>query len=664
MKQNRRFFLPYLLALAGLTAAFYVMSALCADPGVLEMRGFTYVMVMMQIGMFVAGVLSAVLLLYINSFLMKQRKKELGLYNILGMGKGNIALIQCWESLFTALLGIGGGLILGVAFHKLATLALVPLLKFSIPFHGSVSLPAMVETAVFFGFLLLLALALNLFRVRLSNPIELLHGGNVGEKEPRTRWLMAAVGAVCLGVGYFIAVTVKDPALAMLLYFLAVLLVIIGTYCLFTAGSIALLKLLRKSKGFYYQTGHFIGVSGMLYRMKRNAVGLANICILSTMVMVMLSGTLALYLGQGEIIAARYPASFNITIGFDPSRGQQPSLDGAEQLVRSFAAEHSVPVSGLRSGQYLQFGGSETREGYPFPDSVPGFLTASSSDNTLNRTFFVLTAADYAGLSGQPSPALAPGELAVSGIGPAPGPITFTDVEGGSLPFTVRETLPALSMFSVTDSMSEPVCLVTADETDRTALRNFVGYEFTRYTALVLAELDCTTEEELALVDAWADASVNEGFFDGTGTWEYWRVESRAEMAVDGYGMAGGFLFLGIVLGIIFLMATVLIIYYKQVSEGYEDQGRFEIMRKVGLSQRQVKSSIRGQVLIVFFLPILVAAVHILFDFNLVARMLTMFGVRNVMTVVLCTGGTLAAFLAVYVLVYLLTARTYYKIVK
>ncbi len=665
MRQNRRFFVPYLLALAGLTAAFYVMSALCADPGVMNMRGFAYVMVMMQIGMFVAGVLSAVLLLYINSFLMKQRKKELGLYNILGMGKGNIALIQCWESLFTAVLGIGGGLVLGIAFHKLSTIALAQLLQFSIPFHSSLSLPAMITTAMFFGALLVAALLLNLFRVRVSNPIELLHGGNVGEKEPRTRRLIAIVGVLCLGAGYFIAVTTKDPALAMLLYFLAVLLVIIGTYCLFTAGSIALLKLLRKNKGFYYQTGHFIGVSGMLYRMKRNAVGLANICILSTMVMVMLSGTLALYLGQGELIAAQYPASFNITIGFEPSQGQQPSLDGAERLVRSFAAEHSVPVSGLRSGRYLQFGGSETREGYPFPDSVPGFLTATGSDNTLNRTFFVLTADDYAGLSGRPSPALAPGELAVSGTGPAPGPLTFTDVEGGSLPFTVKETLPALSMFSVTNSMSEPVCLVTADETDRAALRNFVGQEFTRYSALVLAELDCTNEEELALVDAWSDRTINdEAFFDGTGDWEYWRVESRAEMAVDGYAMAGGFLFLGIILGVIFLMATVLIIYYKQVSEGYEDQGRFEIMRKVGLSQREVKSSIRSQVLVVFFLPIAVAAVHILFDFNLVARMLTMFGVRNVMTVALCTAGALAAFLAVYAVVYLLTARTYYKIVK
>ena len=665
IRQNRRFFVPYLLALAGLTAAFYVMSALCADPGVLEMRGFTYVMVMMQIGMFVAGVLSAVLLLYINSFLMKQRKKELGLYNILGMGKGNIALIQCWESLYTAILGIGGGLVLGVAFHKLAAIVLVRLLQFPTPFHSSLSPVAMTRTASFFGLLLLLALGLNLLRVRVSNPIELLHGGSVGEKEPRTRWLLAVIGAACLGAGYFIAVTTKDPALAMAFYFLAVILVIIGTYCLFTAGSIALLKLLRKNKDFYYQTGHFIGVSGMLYRMKRNAVGLANICILSTMVMVMISGTLALYLGQGEIIAAQYPASFNITIGFDPSQGQQPNLDGAERLVRSFAADHSVPVSSLRSGRYLQFGGSETREGYPFPDSVPGFLTAASSDNTLNRTFFVLTAADYAGLSGQPAPALASRELAVCGTGPAPGPLTFTSVGGGSLPFAVTQTLPSLPTFSVTTSMSEPVCLVTADETDRAALRTLVGQGFTRYSALVLAELDCSGEEELALMDGWSDRTINDAaFFDGTGDWEYWRTDSRAEMSVDGYAMAGGFLFLGVILGILFLMATVLIIYYKQVSEGYEDQGRFEIMRKVGLSQREVRASIRSQVLLVFCLPIAVAAVHILFDFNLVARMLTMFGVRSVMTVAVCTAGTLLAFLAVYAAVYSLTARTYYKIVR
>jgi len=668
MRQNRRFFLPYLLALAGLTAAFYVMSALCADPGVVTMRGFAYVMVMMQIGMFVAGILSAVLLLYINSFLMKQRKKELGLYNILGMGKGNIALIQCWESLYTALLGIGGGLLLGVLFHRLATIALVSLLKFSIPFSSSLSLPAMGSTAVFFGFLLLLALALNLLRVRVSSPIELLHGGNVGEKEPRTRWLMAVVGAACLGAGYFIAVTTKDPALAMAFYFLAVILVIIGTYCLFTAGSIALLKLLRKNKGFYYQTGHFIGVSGMLYRMKRNAVGLANICILSTMVMVMISGTLALYLGQGEIIAAQYPASLNMTVHYDPAYGQTLNREEAEELIRQFAAEQNVPITSLRAVEFLHFNALAN------PDTRR-LEVGGQGENNDRRAVYLLTAQDYAALTGSPAPALRPGEAAVCGQLP-PGfgsQLTIQGISGNSeigapKSLTVTDSLPVITHFDTTFDMSETLCLVLSDSAQVQEFWALQSAALDNYAAdlvtTLLVELDCTNEEEMALVDAWSDASINENFFDGTGNWEYWRVDSRAEMSVDGYAMAGGFLFLGIILGVIFLMATVLIIYYKQVSEGYEDQGRFEIMRKVGLTQREVKSSIRSQVLLVFFLPIAVAAIHILFDFNLVARMLTLFGVRTIATVALCTVGTLLAFLAVYAVVYLLTARTYYKIVK
>ncbi len=668
MRQNRRFFLPYLLALAGLTAAFYVMSALCADPGVMTMRGFAYVMVMMQIGMFVAGILSAVLLLYINSFLMKQRKKELGLYNILGMGKGNIALIQCWESLYTSLLGIGGGLLLGVLFHRLATIALVSLLKFSIPFSSSLSLPAMGSTAVFFGFLLLLALALNLLRVRVSSPIELLHGGNVGEKEPRTRWLMAVVGAACLGAGYFIAVTTKDPALAMAFYFLAVILVIIGTYCLFTAGSIALLKMLRKNKAFYYQTGHFIGVSGMLYRMKRNAVGLANICILSTMVMVMISGTLALYLGQGEIIAAQYPASLNMTVHYDPAYGQTLNREEAEELIRQFAAEQNVPITSLRAVEFLHFNALAN------PDTRR-LEVGGQGENNDRRAVYLLTAQDYAALTGSPAPALRPGEAAVCGQLP-PGfgsQLTIQGISGNSeigapKSLTVTDSLPVITHFDTTFDMSETLCLVLSDSAQVQEFWALQSAALDNYAAdlvtTLLVELDCTNEEEMALVDAWSDASINENFFDGTGNWEYWRVDSRAEMSVDGYAMAGGFLFLGIILGVIFLMATVLIIYYKQVSEGYEDQGRFEIMRKVGLTQREVKSSIRSQVLLVFFLPIAVAAIHILFDFNLVARMLTLFGVRTIATVALCTVGTLLAFLAVYAVVYLLTARTYYKIVK
>ena len=604
MRQNRRFFVPYLLALAGLTAAFYVMSALCADPGVMEMRGFAYVMVMMEIGMFVAGILSAILLLYINSFLMKQRKKELGLYNILGMGKGNIALLQCWESLYTAILGIGGGLVLGVALHKLATMALTSLLQFSIPFSSALSLPAVIETAAFFGLLLLLALLLNLFRVRVVSPIELLHGGNVGEKEPRTRWLMAVIGVLSLGAGYFIAVTTKDPTLAMAFYFLAVILVIIGTYCLFTAGSIALLKLLRKNKGFYYQTGHFIGVSGMLYRMKRNAVGLANICILSTMVMVMISGTLALYLGQGEIIAAQYPASLNMTIHYDPAYGQTLNREEAEGLIRRFAADQNVPITSLRTVEFLHFNALAN------PDTHR-LEVGGQGENNDRRAVYLLTAQDYANLTGNAAPALQPGETVVCGqLPPGFGPeLTIQGISGGSeigVPksLTVTDSLPVITHFDTTFDMSETLCLVLPDSADVMEFWALQSEALDNYAAdlvtTLLVDLDCTSEEELALVDAWSEASVSEGFFNGTGDWEYWRVESRAEMAVDGYSMAGGFLFLGIILGVIFLMATVLIIYYKQVSEGYEDRGRFEIMRKVGLSQREVNASIRGQVLMVF----------------------------------------------------------------
>lgn len=655
MRKNRRFFAPYLLALAGLTAAFYVMAALVFDDGVYSLRGFEYVQMMMQIGMVVAGAFSAVLLLYINSFLMKQRKKELGLYNILGMGKGNIALIQCWESLYTAVIGIGGGLLCGMILHMLAVRLLVRLLKFSIPFGAAASLPAVILTAAVFGALLALALLINLGKVRLVSPIGLLRGGDVGEREPKTRWLLAVIGVAALAAGYYIAITTADPMSAIVFYFLAVILVIIGTYCLFTAVSIAVLKLLRKNKGFYYKTGHFIGVSGMLYRMKRNAVGLSNICILSTMVMVMVSGTLALYLGTGEIIGTQYPSNFQLEVRYEETEEDPFDGQAAADLAARFAEGQDIPVTDVRTARYLSFYVSR-EEG--------GWLLATSSDRALNRTAYFLTAADYAALTGREAPALGPGEVALCGDG-AEGPVTFRKVTHETLDYTVAEILPEIPFFTATFDVYGTVCFVLPDEAALSEVYRFqLESCYKDYRFLIFMDLDCTNEEELALVDAWYDAAMDEHFFDGTGSWNSWSAAARAEMAVDGYGMAGGFLFLGVLLGVIFLMATALIIYYKQVSEGYEDQGRFEIMRKVGLSQKEVRASIRSQVLMVFFLPILVAAVHILFDFNLVVQLLSLFSVRNVLTIALCTGGTLLVFLAVYTVVYLLTARTYYKIVK
>ena len=677
IRQNRRFYVPYLLALIGLSAAFYVMSALVFDPGVDTMRGAEYVSVMMGMGMFIAGVFSSILLLYINSFLMKQRKKELGLYNILGMGKGNIALLQCWESLYTALIGIVGGVVCGVVLHALATALLTRLLRFSIPFSVGLSLPAVALTAALFGALLALALVINLGRVRLSNPIQLLRGGQVGEKEPRTRWLTAAIGVAALGAGYAIAITTNDPTAAIALYFLAVLLVIIGTYCLFTAGSIALLKLLRKNKGFYYQTGHFIGVSGMLYRMKRNAVGLANICILSTMVMVMISGTLSLYLGTGDIIAAQYPADFQIQIRYQEDQEVPFDPQAAVTLAEGFAQEQEIALQAARAFQYLPLTAT-VEEG--------GFRIGVNGERNERRTLYLLAAEDYASLTGDAAPVLEAGQAAVCGALPdgLGGSLTirgtdYRENEAGALvmqqvgapvELQVVQTLPAVSYFTATFDSFAPTCLVLPD---REALSEFYQFQCSvlegnaaDYRFMIFLDLDCTQEQALGLQAAWWDYMGPGGLGEehGVGGFNTMIVDARADMEVDGYAMAGGFLFLGVLLGIVFLLATALIIYYKQVSEGYEDRGRFEIMRKVGLEEGQVRASIRSQVLTVFSLPILAAAVHILFDFNLVVQLLTLFSIRNVAVTALCTGGTLLVFCLVYGIVYLLTARTYYKIVK
>lgn len=670
LRQNRRFYLPYLLALIGLSATFYVMAALVFDPGGRQLRGAEYVQIMMGLGMGIAGLFSAVLVLYLNSFLMKQRRKELGLYNILGMGKGNLALLQCWESLYTALIALAGGVACGVVLHTLAATLLEQLLPFSTPFSTSPSPTAMVVTIILFGALLALALLVNLGRVSLSRPIALLRSGQVGEREPRARWLAAGVGAVCLAGGYAIAIITTDPIAAIALYFLAVLLVIVGTYCLFTAGSIALLKLLRKNKRFYYQPSHFIGISGMLYRMKRNAVGLASICILSTMVMVMLSGTLSLYLGIGQIIRAQYPADFQLTIRYNPSEDDPFDSQAMAALARRFLDSQGIPLQGERTVTYLRLTGVVN-------PATRRLEIGSEASRTTGRTLYLLTADSYEELTGQTAPALYPGQAAL--CGPLPegmgDPLAFQAIAigeqgpqeaGDPLTLEVTHTLDPIPYFSHTFDTYAALAIVLPDQGAVEAfarMQQATNGGRNTYYFLDLLDLDCPPEQALELETAWFTFASGEDY-DATGSWDYLEVATQARMAADGYAMAGGFLFLGILLGAVFLMATVLIIYYKQVSEGYEDQARFAIMRKVGLDEGQVRTSIRSQVLTVFSLPILASALHILFNFNLVVRLLTLFSVRSVPTTALCTLATLLVFCLVYGAVYLLTARTYYKIVR
>ena len=662
IKGDRRFFAPYFLALLGNVAAFYIMTALAVDPGMSQLHGAMYVQSFCFMGMFIAAVFSAVFLLYVNGFLMKQRKKALGLYNILGMGKSHIAAVLFFETLFVGGAGIVCGLLTGLLFHKLVTLALYKLLRFAVPFGFAISWDAMARTAILFGVLIGLTLLSNLNKVRVSKPIELLYGGQVGEREPRTKWFMTLLGVLTLGAGYYIALRTTNGMEAIAFYFVAVFLVIIGTYCLFTAVSIFVLKALRANKRFYYKTSHFIGVSGMLYRMKQNAVGLANICILSTMVMVMVSGTLSLYLGTQDIVNRQAPSDLTVLVRYDPDEAEPFDPAAMLRFQEGFIQDQGYSVS--EDLIYSSFTFTVGR----LPDSSYTTENDLVTLGTAITTIQVLTQDAYAAATGV-SLGLEAGEVAFGGEEDVLT-IHWGTLEGagsfGRSDLTVAQHLE--ESLSADAAVSDTSTLVVADTAALMELyekqKEAYGEDSSWMEWQASFSVDATDEELRAVQQAYNQYVRDDAVFAGTGKWWSCGWTLRCDVEADAYGLAGGFLFLGIFLGTIFLMATVLIIYYKQISEGYEDKARFEIMQKVGLSREEVRASIRSQVLMVFFLPIAVAAIHILFDFNMVEKLLTLFQVYNTTLTALCTLGTVLVFFLVYGAVYLLTARTYYKIVE
>lgn len=662
IKGDRRFFAPYFLALLGNVAAFYIMTALAVDPGMSQLHGAMYVQSFCFMGMFIAAVFSAVFLLYVNGFLMKQRKKALGLYNILGMGKSHIAAVLFFETLFVGGAGIVCGLLTGLLFHKLVTLALYKLLRFAVPFGFAISWDAMARTAILFGVLIGLTLLSNLNKVRVSKPIELLYGGQVGEREPRTKWFMTLLGVLTLGAGYYIALRTTNGMEAIAFYFVAVFLVIIGTYCLFTAVSIFVLKALRANKRFYYKTSHFIGVSGMLYRMKQNAVGLANICILSTMVMVMVSGTLSLYLGTQDIVNRQAPSDLTVLVRYDPDEAEPFDPAAMLRFQEGFIQDQGYSVS--EDLIYSSFTFTVGR----LPDSSYTTENDLVTLGTAITTIQVLTQDAYAAATGV-SLGLEAGEAAFEGEEDVLT-IHWGTLEGegsfGRSDLTVAQHLE--ESLSADAAVSDTSTLVVADTAALMELyenqKEAYGEDSSWMEWQASFSVDATDEELRAVQQAYNQYVRDDAVFAGTGKWWSCGWTLRCDVEADAYGLAGGFLFLGIFLGTIFLMATVLIIYYKQISEGYEDKARFEIMQKVGLSREEVRASIRSQVLMVFFLPIAVAAIHILFDFNMVEKLLTLFQVYNTTLTALCTLGTVLVFFLVYGAVYLLTARTYYKIVE
>ena len=651
IKNNRQFYFPYLLTGIITVAMFYIMCALESNPGIQSMPGAKNLGLILRLGIGVIGIFAVIFLFYTNSFIIKRRKKELGIYNILGMEKRHIAKILLKEAFFTAIIAIGGGLVTGVLFHKLACMLLYRMIGFNGGITFSFSKKGVMITAILFAIVYLLTYIYDLFQVQLANPIELLQSGNKGEREPKTKAIMAVLGVLCLGTGYFIAITTKNPIKALTLFFVAVILVIIGTYLLFTAGSIALLKILRRNKGYYYQTKHFTSVSGMIYRMKQNAVGLANICILSTMVLVAVSTTVSLYVGIEDIMKERYPNEINISAYYDTGA---PAEDSIAPIVEKSVKESGRKIRHEEDYLELYFAAIKDQGQY----SLDKEKVKTAGDRVSG--FVVLTREDCKKKYNEEIPELAENEVAL---------LTIKKTDMDTLVLENRSYhVKEIKQFqntedfeTIADIMDEYYYVIVNDVQDMERLwqlqKDIYQENSSSISRQVRLDIDGDSEQKkecfenikTALGPEQAKARI--------------LIDSRQSNLDEFYQIYGGFLFLGLFLGILFLMISVLIIFYKQISEGYDDKERFSIMEKVGMSNDEVKATIRSQVRTVFFLPILMAAIHVGMAFPMIKRLLWLFGLSNTALFAGCMAGTILVFTLIYLLVFLKTSKTYYKIV-
>ena len=649
LKNNRQFYLPCILA--GMVSAmmFYIMRAIQGSEGIAAMRGSGTVYIMLTMGLVIVGLCTGIFLFYTNSFVMKRRKKELGVYNILGMEKKHIAKVMAWESVILYVFTVCGGLVLGVVFHKLAAMFLVKLtgLTESIPFY--VSGWGCLQTAELFGLVYLLMLFYNFLQVSLANPVALLHGNSVGEREPKVKWLSAVSGIVCILVGYYLAVSVHGVLEAVNMFFVAVLLVIAGTYALFLSVSIAFLKMLKKNKKYYYQTAHFITVSGMLYRMKRNAVGLANICVLSTIVLVTISTTVCLYAGGEDSLNQNFPKEINATLYFDKVPSQTDREYFAEQLEKT-AQEQGRKMTSM--SEYADIVAVTHMDG----NAVERYDNENPSHNFLEMgMLYVMARADYEKFTGDLCEPIAPGSVMVAASDVLDGNVI--EIFGTEYPVAAKMAFPKdFPNREIQEFLGNKQVIYIVVE-DEQALEPFLSYEVQYHMEM---DVDGTPEERKAFAAAVREtiASGKEKIAFTSGM-----IHSRAEQREEYMGLNGGFLFLGLFLGMMFLMITVLIIYYKQISEGYEDRERFAVMTKVGMGRDVVKAAINTQVRTVFFMPILVAVLHLAMAFPMLKTILFVFGLMNTSLFVGCLVVTTAVFAAIYFIVFQITSRSYYRII-
>ncbi len=663
--KNKKLYFPYILTCVGMVMMFYIISFLSYTPILNQMRGGSDLKLIMRFGSMVIGIFAVIFLFYTNSFLLRGRKKEFGLYNILGMGKFNIGRILLWETIMIGVFSLIIGLIMGIILSKFAELGLVNIIYGDISYDFHVSKAAITQSIILFSVIFIIILINGLRQVHFANPVALLHSENVGEKPPKANWIFGVLGFILLGGAYYIAVTIESPLSALIWFFVAVVMVILGTYLIFISGSVLFCRILQKNKGYYYNPNHFVSLSSMVYRMKRNGAGLASICILGTMVLVMITGSACLYFGAEDSLHKRYPRDIaaDITVNsiedlsydkIDPLRGK------LEKLIND---NHVNPIDVL-DYRTASITGS-------IMDGILDVEVDSNEFNTENfddlRQIYFVPLEDYNRVMGE-NQVLEADQILLGTVRTEYNYNTFT--LKGSTAFTIAEKIEEFagsgdmamdvipSIIVVLPDLEHNLSniLDKKDDYDNNRLRLHWYYSFNTEESAE-KEMDFKTQiselfRNIAIAEN-EESSIYSSY-----------VESLEENRSDFYSTYGGLFFIGIMLSTVFIFATVLIIYYKQISEGFEDQSRFDIMQKVGMSKKDIRKNINSQMLTVFFMPLAAAVMHLSFAFPMIRRLLMLFNLRNLPLLLTTAGISVVIFAVFYSLVYRITSNAYYSIVS
>lgn len=664
IRKNKQLYLPYMMMCVVMIMMYYIVSFLQQTDTLSNIEGIETVRVVLNLGTWIIALFSAVFLFYTNSFLIRRRKKEFGLYNILGMGKRNISVILFWETLIVYIISLIVGLVIGIALSKMAELALVLTVNGQITYRICFSVGSVIMSVIVFGVIFLLLYLNSLCQIKFSNTITLLRSENIGEKAPKGNLFVGILGVVLLACGYTISLRIDNPLAALTGFFVAVILVIVGTYLTMIAGSVVFCRLLQKNKRYYYKANHYVSLSSMIFRMKRNGAGLASICILASMVLVMISSTACLYIGIEDAICTRCPREINVTLQYSDF-GTESDADikklslEIEEVCDEFditptdVANYCVAsITGQIQGDFVETDSRAANDfsGYSYQDVA---------------VFNFISLDDYNTISGA-NEKLNSGEVIIVSNNYSYNESTISFNFGNQ--FAIAGRQKELSLLKNSFEYLVPVIyLIVPDINDAVqgidSLTDYNGNRMLRFNSYYYFNTGKDTETQLALSNRLSESLASSDSYSAH-RFDSIEIEGREDHRDVFYSLYGGFFYLGIILSFVFLIAAVLIIYYKQISEGYEDQKRFEIMQKVGMTRREIRKSINSQLLTVFFLPLIFAGLHLAFAFPLVSKLLMLFGLVNNELLIMTAVSCFAVFAIFYTIVYKITSNSYYKIVS